>query len=244
MRSFSTLLLILVVLIAGFAGYYYLSEVVPMTAALQEAQQKNQELAFNVEQLEERNKTLAGQLEQKMQELSEEKNKEINKLKGTYEDLISGLKEQVEKGEVKITRLADQLSVQIVDRIIFPSGKAEVSAEGEVVLQRLGNILKETKDKRIRVEGHTDNVPIHKNLREEFPSNWELSAARATNVVRFLSEKVGINPANLEAVGLGEHKPIATNKTRRGRARNRRIEILLIPKPAIVQRLTRANHIR
>ncbi len=229
MNSFSTFLLILFVLLLGITGYFYLDKVSPLQSQLKEIGQENEELRFQVEQFEQQNVQLSRQLEQKVQELSAAKSEEINKLKRTYEDLIGEMKEQIEAGEITITQLADQLKVKIVDRIIFPSGKAELSETGMKVLTQVGGILKQTKDKRIKVEGHTDNVQIHPNLKSEFDSNWELSVARATNVVRFLAEEVGLNPGTLEASGFGEHRPIATNKTRRGRAKNRRIEIRLLP---------------
>jgi chemotaxis protein MotB len=93
----------------------------------------------------------------------------------------------------------------------------------------VGNVLKNTENKIVRVEGHTDNVPISPALAGKFRSNWELSTARATNVVRFLQEKVGIDPARLEAVGLSEFHPVAANATPEGRSQNRRIEIALLP---------------
>jgi chemotaxis protein MotB len=223
--------MVAVILLLGFGGYYYLSEIAPLKTAQEELQQKNQELQYQLEQLEQKNRELSSQLEEKLKELSQEKEQEISKLKTTYEDLILEMKEQVEKGEITITQLADQLKVNIVDRILFPSGQAEISPAGLKVLERVGKILKENSDKLIRVEGHTDNVPIHPNLQKDYPTNWELSTARATNVVRFLQEKVGIDARNLEAAGLAEYRPIATNATPKGRAQNRRIEILLLPQP-------------
>jgi chemotaxis protein MotB len=95
----------------------------------------------------------------------------------------------------------------------------------------VGNVLKNTQKKVIRVEGHTDNVPISSRLEGKFSTNWELSTGRATNVVRFLQDSVGIAPARLEAVGMSEFHPVATNKTVVGRNQNRRIEITLLPDP-------------
>lgn len=229
MSTFSTILLVVLVLLLGLAGYYYLAEVAPLKASMQELQQKNQELEFYVEQLEKKNADLSAQLEEKIKEISTEKEQEISKLKTTYDDLITEMKDQIEKGEVTITQLADQLKVNIVDRIIFPSGESDLTPEGIKVMDRVGNILKATSDKIIKVQGHTDNVPIHPNLQRKFPTNWDLSAARAINVVRFLHEKIGIDAKQLEAAGYGEFHPIATNETPKGRAQNRRIEILLIP---------------
>jgi len=92
-----------------------------------------------------------------------------------------------------------------------------------------GAVLATIDDKQIQVSGHTDKTPISGKLTSQFPSNWELSAARATNVVRFLSEKANLPPQRLVATGYAEYHPIASNKTAAGRARNRRIEILLTP---------------
>ncbi|MFQ5637347.1 MAG: OmpA family protein, partial [bacterium] len=210
MSSFSTFLILAMVVLLGLAGYYYLDEILPVKAELQELQQQNHELLFHVKQLEERNKEIAKRLEKRTEALSSEKEHEISKLKTTYEQLIGELNEQVQKGEITITRLADQLKVNIVDRIIFPSGKADLSERGTKVLEQVGVILKQSSQKYIKVEGHTDNVPIHKKLQDRFPSNWELSVARATNVVRFLNEKVGIKAKRLEASGFADSRPLST----------------------------------
>ncbi|MFQ5865900.1 MAG: OmpA family protein [bacterium] len=239
MTSLSTFLMVVIVLLVGIAGYYYLDQISPLQAALEEAKQQDQELLFQIEQLKQENEELSKQLDEKVKELSEEKETEIEKLKSTYDDLISGLQEQIKKGEITITRLADQLNVNIVDRILFPSGEAEITAGGIRVLTRVGDILKQTKNKRIKVEGHTDNVPIHPKLQKKYPTNWELSVARATNVVRFLHDKIGIHPKNLQAAGFAEFRPIATNKTKKGRAQNRRIEIVLLPKSHKIESLTK-----
>jgi chemotaxis protein MotB len=142
---------------------------------------------------------------------------------------MADMKAEIDQGQVTITKLADRLSVSMVDRILFPSGEAEITPAGLKVLQRVGNVLKNAENKVIRVEGHTDNVPISDKLADKFPTNWELSTARASNVVRFLEEKVAIDPARLEAVGLSEFHPVASNATAQGRSRNRRIEIALLP---------------
>ncbi len=162
-------------------------------------------------------------------QLTEAKNKEIEKLKGTYDSLVSELQEEIKKGEIKVTQVLDRLSVNMVEKILFDSGSADIKPEGLKVLERLGGILKKVTDKQIRVEGHTDNIPIGGKLAERFPTNWELSAARATNVVKFLSEKVGVDPKFLTAAAYSMNRPVASNDTKEGRAQNRRIEISLIP---------------
>ncbi len=169
------------------------------------------------------------ELQAKIADLSVEKEQEIDRLADTYEKLVTDMQAEIEQGQVTITQLADRLSVSMVDKILFPSGKAEIMPEGIEVLERVGNILKNVEDKTIRVEGHTDNVQIHPNLQKQFPTNWELSTTRATNVVRFLQETVGIKPAYLQAIGMSEYHPVAGNDTQEGRSQNRRIEIILVP---------------
>ena len=120
--------------------------------------------------------------------------------------------------------------MKIVNRIVFDTGSAEVNAEGLQVLNTVGELLKKSLEGReIRVEGHTDSRTIGPELAEKYPTNWELSVARAVNVVRYLQEKVKIPPSKLYAVGYGPYRPIADNDTEEGRALNRRIEIVLTP---------------
>jgi chemotaxis protein MotB len=189
----------------------------------------NDSLAFEVGSLRSRNAALAAALDTQATKLSREKEAEINRLKDTYDTLVKDMQAEIAEGQIKITRLADRLSVSMVDRILFPSGEADITPEGVKILERVGKVLKATEGKIIRVEGHTDNVAISDRLKDKFPTNWELSTARASNVVRFLQEKVGIDPARLWAVGLSEYHPIASNATAKGRSQNRRIEIGLLP---------------
>src|SRR5437879_12720823 len=125
--------------------------------------------------------------------------------------------------------LKRQLTVNMVEAILFDSGKAEVKQEGLVVLGKVIEILKTVNDKSIRIEGHTDNKPIVAPLTQRYPTNWELSAARSINVARYL-RKQGLHPAKLSAAAFGEFKSVADNATSEGRAKNRRIEIVLVPK--------------
>ncbi len=186
-------------------------------------------LTIRADNLEEEKNYVASALASKIADISKEKEDEIERLKFTHDELVTNLKKEIENGQIKITRLADRLSVSMVDRILFPSGEEDITPAGLKILERVGKILKNTKNKTIRVEGHTDNVAIKPPLQEKFPTNWELSTARATNVVRFLQDKIGVEPARLEAIGMSEYHPVATNKTPAGRSKNRRIEINLLP---------------
>lgn len=170
-----------------------------------------------------------GRLKQEIATLQKAKEEKVQEVSKTYEQLMDKMKNEISQGQVTISELKGKLTVNMVDAILFDLGKAEVKPEGLVVLQKVVDILKGVKDKAIRIEGHTDNNPIVGNLTKKYPTNWELSAARAINVARYLQQQ-GIDPLNLAAVAYGEFKPVADNDTREGQAKNRRIEIILVAK--------------
>jgi chemotaxis protein MotB len=114
------------------------------------------------------------------------------------------------------------IAIKIADPVGFESGSADLKPEVQTVLRDIAGIINEVPTSLIRVEGHTDNVPIST---ARFPSNWELSSARALNVVRHIARTGGINPARLSAIGYGEYRPIVPNTTSENRRTNRRIEI-------------------
>jgi chemotaxis protein MotB len=183
------------------------------------------ELRQTVDRLEEENRELRLQVEQ--ERLAREAR--VAEMKHTYDDLVGLMEAEIKRGEVTISELQGQLTVNLVERILFDSGKADIKPGGLEVLRRVGGILKGVADKQIQVEGHTDNVPISPRLQETFPSNWELSTARATTVLRYLQDNAGIDGSRLSAVGFGQYRPRADNATPEGRAQNRRIQIVLVP---------------
>ncbi len=199
-----------------------------------EVELRNEELSKTNQILVTKNQTYANQQlenQSKILELKKEKAETEEKLvftSKTYDDLIQTLKEEIKEGQIRIGQKGDRLTVNVSNQILFHSGSAQVQAKGKSVLKKVVKALKKMKDKRILVEGHTDNLPITQSLKKKFPSNWDLSTARATQVVRFLEEQ-GINPERLTASGRGEYAPIASNQTREGRKQNRRIEIILLP---------------
>ena len=144
-----------------------------------------------------------------------------------YDALVRNLTEEVKKGELQVRQYKDMLTVDVAEQLFFDSGRAMLKDSGKAVLKKVGEALKAYDDKVIRIVGHTDNVPLAKLLQRTFPSNWELSVARATTVVRYLQE-VGIPPERMIASGRGEYAPIAPNDTAEERKKNRRIEITLI----------------
>ena len=160
--------------------------------------------------------------------LMKARDEQVRKMSATYERLLEKMKSEISQGQVTISDLKGGLTVTMVDSILFDPGKAEVKKGGREILGKVIPILKDVSDKSIRIEGHTDNVQISRALAQRYPTNWELSAARAINVARFLQDQ-GIEPGNLSAVAYGEWKPVATNDTAEGKAKNRRIEIILVP---------------
>lgn len=162
-------------------------------------------------------------------DLQKRQEQELAKLKSTYDELVSGLKEEIEAGEIQIRRMKDRLSVNLVEKILFDSGSAALKPSGIEVLRKVGIELGKIEGKRIQIEGHTDNVPIGGRLRERFSTNWELSAMRSLSVVHFLQDEVGLDPVKLSGAGYGEYQPAAENESVEGKAANRRIEIVLLP---------------
>lgn len=142
------------------------------------------------------------------------------------EDLETAMQELIDQEMIRIERTPSWVEVEIKADILFPSGSAEIETPALAVLDRIAVILAE-RPYPIRIEGHTDTRPIRTG---QFPSNWELSAARAARIVR-LFEGHGISPGRMVVAGLGENQPLADNTTEEGRNRNRRVTIVILGKP-------------
>lgn len=144
-----------------------------------------------------------------------------------YDALVQELNKEVRQGQLQVRQYKDMLTVDVAEQLFFDSGRATLKDTGKDVLKRVADAIKSYDDKAIRVVGHTDNVPISGALQKTYASNWELSVARATTVVRFLQD-AGIEPERLVATGRAEYAPVAENDSPEGRQKNRRIEITLI----------------
>ena len=160
--------------------------------------------------------------------------------KAQYAALVGSLGEELKKGELQVRQYKDMLTVEVAEQVFFDSGRASLKTSGRSVLDKVAAALKGFDDKFIRVSGHTDDVPIAKALQPVFPSNWELSVARATTVVRYL-QKAGIPPERMIASGRAEYEPVADNSSEDGRRKNRRIEITLLNRE-LVQETKPAKH--
>ena len=151
---------------------------------------------------------------------------ELKRKEEEFRDLREELQKEIDAKEITITTLKGQLTVNLMNKILFASGKAEIKTDGKRVLDKIAQtFLNRFPDREIRVEGHTDNVPF----RGSVLNNWDLSTQRAISAVRYLQTRAGVDPARLAAVGYAYYRPIDTNKTPKGRARNRRIEIIVMP---------------
>lgn len=149
--------------------------------------------------------------------------KEFSKLR---EDISEIVNDSNLKGNVSITMESRGLIISFSDQLFFDSGKSEIKDNMEDTFDDIAKLLNRT-DNLISVEGHTDNVPIHNS---EYSSNWQLSSMRAVNVVEYLINNYNINPSRLSAIGYGEYRPVADNKTKDGRIKNRRVDIVLLYK--------------
>jgi len=152
---------------------------------------------------------------------------EVQQLRQTYGELVADLESEVAAGRIEIDRLREGLRVNLSQEILFDSGSAQLSERGRAVIGKLAERLA-TAPHRIEVQGHTDDAGIRGSLARRYPSNWDLAAARAVNVVRLLAQH-GVPPERMSAVSFGEFQPLAPNDTPEGRAKNRRIEIRLLP---------------
>jgi len=136
--------------------------------------------------------------------------------------IIAGFKPLLEQGMVSVQRKQGEIEIEIRTSILFPSGSAQLSVTAQPILVQLAGILGPLPN-HIRVEGYTDTVPIASEI---YPSNWELSSARAASVVRLFTAQ-GLEPGRLSVIGYGENRPVADNRTEEGRIRNRRIVVVV-----------------
>lgn len=143
-----------------------------------------------------------------------------------YQALTTQLQQELNSDQAQVQQLQSQVKLTLVDSLLFSEGGWQINRKGEETLDKIIPTLRKVTTGRIVVEGHTDNVPIGPALRARFPSNWELSTARATDVVRYLASK-GVPQNVLAAEGFGDSRPVASNATPEGRAKNRRVEIVI-----------------
>ncbi len=166
----------------------------------------------------------------------------IRQATNAQSDLEKQMRAQLESRDVTISELQGRLTVNILDRVLFDSGAAVLKPEGEKVLLKVAQILAQYPNRQIQVIGHTDNVPIRGATQWGFADNWELSSGRAVSALRFLQKRAGVDPKRLAAVGYGEFHPLADNATAEGRAKNRRIAVVVLPEEIAANDLPKPIH--
>lgn len=186
---------------------------------------KQKELTNKENALQEREKSLQN-LSERLRDLESiirRQDSIMSRLTNTVKDALLGFNAD----ELTVNMRDGKVYVSMSDKLLFKSGSADVESKGKTALEKLANVLNKNPDVAIAIEGHTDNVPIKTS---QYADNWDLSAARATNVVRLLTSSYKMDPRRLTASGRGEFFPVAENTTPEGKAKNRRTEIVLSPK--------------
>jgi len=194
---------------------------------------KNTQLQASLDQVNKEKADLEAQnaaLDSKVKEMEshvEQTQSSTDEAKATYEAMIQKLQGEVSSGQVEIKQLKDIVSVNLAQDILFPPGSAKLDKQGKELLGKVAEELK-TSPFRVVVNGHTDDQKIGAALAKQYPSNWELGGARASQIVRLFQDS-GIAKDRLAAVSFADSRPREDNATPEGRTKNRRIEIKLVP---------------
>lgn len=150
----------------------------------------------------------------------------LRRLRESEQALRLQLDSEIKAHDIEIQLLKDRLAVRVLDKVLFKSGSAEILPAGIAVLNKITTVISAS-EYTIRIEGHTDNVPIGQTLQARFSSNWELSATRAASVIHYMQFHHKIDPQRLTLLGLSQYRPITDNDNAENRQRNRRVEIVL-----------------
>lgn len=214
------------------------------SSALAENSRRNRELLAELESREKALNEERSRLERLQKELAA-RSRRVDELESSIaaqEEKMNNLKNSLSRAltnfegrGLTVEQREGKVYVSMENKLLFNSGSWAVGPEGRKAVEQLGQVLAENPDIAVLIEGHTDNVPYTGS--GQLQDNWDLSTKRATSIVQILRENNGIEPQNLTAAGRGEHAPIASNETAEGKAKNRRIEVILTPKLDEVNRL-------
>jgi chemotaxis protein MotB len=198
-----------------------------LRAQLNEARRRLDEAGLSNEALAEANDRIQSMLTEAERALAEARRRQAaaEARDAIFRRLKDRLRAMIDAGKLNVRIVDGRMVIDLKQDILFPSGKADLSPLGVETLREVAQALSEFPDRRFQVEGHTDNVPISN---DRFPSNWELSTARAVSVVKLFTER-GMSPESVSAAGYGEFQPRASNDSAEGRTLNRRIEIAMLP---------------
>lgn len=156
--------------------------------------------------------------------------KDQKKDEETYKKLLESLRDEIKKDDVMINKYKNALTINIAERILFDLGRSEIKPQYFSVLNKIGPIIKNLPDKFIQIEGHTDDVPIAAEYQWKIPNNWALGARRAINVTIYFMDKFKIDPHKIAVMSFSKYRPLVPNTTPENRAKNRRIEIVILDK--------------
>ena len=154
---------------------------------------------------------------------------ELERRKQIQEALSQQAQEEIDKGEIQVTQRLNNTVIRLEEQILFDTGKTNLKPSGIEMLKKIAELMGSVDNHEMQVEGHADSRPIQGMLKRKYDTNWELSAARSTQVVRYLVEKLGVEATRISAAGFGQFRPLADNDTAQNLQLNRRVEFVLRP---------------
>ncbi|HEC18248.1 MAG TPA: hypothetical protein ENI97_02780 [Gammaproteobacteria bacterium] len=196
-------------------------------SGMEKLKTENAALKSKVSELEQVKKDYSDKLQATQQQSEQEQARLREELEQLRTELNEKLQEQISENQALVEKIEDLTVISIGEEALFGSGLADLTRDGAETIRQMSEALANYPDYYIRVEGHTDDLPVGKNLKTRFASNWELSTARATSVVRYMIYGLQIDPQRLSAAGFAQYRPAADNDSREGRAANRRIRVVV-----------------
>jgi chemotaxis protein MotB len=194
---------------------------------MKKLEDENANLKQQVSELEQVKSDYADKLQAVERMSAAEQEKLRSEMDQMRADLTSKLNEQIREKEVLVQKLDDLTVITIGEEALFGSGIADLTLDGAKTIDKIAETLNQYPGYHIRIEGHTDDVPIGKKLKDKYASNWELSTDRAGSVIRYMIYGLKVAPERLSAAGFAHYRPTADNDTREGRAQNRRIRAVV-----------------
>ncbi len=185
--------------------------------------QENEELKQRIQQEEQTRQDYAD----KLRAASATSEKEQSHSQAEMAAMRKDLDKALEENQAVVKKLKDLTIVEMEHNVLFKSGQVELNKEGKMIVRDIAAAFNKYPGYHMRIEGHTDNMPVHSKLKPSYFSNWELSAARAASVARYMIFALKVPRNNLSIAGYADNRPVASNDTVEGRAKNRRIRVVI-----------------
>ena len=211
----------------GYIGLALVALMLGSGCSTKKLEEENSALQARVSELEQLEADYSDKLAAAETMSAEDKERHRQEIERIRSELNRQLDEQIRENKALIQKLESLTIVTLGEANLFGSGLAELTPEGAKTIRKIAEALSQYSGYHIRVEGHTDSMPIGHDFKSVYPSNWELSTARATNVVRYMIHALEVDPQRLSATGYAQHRPVSENVTKEGRAKNRRIRIVV-----------------